>query len=129
MVTCTGFEPMNVCVKGICVNRFTNRPNGGGYEIWTHDPLLAGQVFSHWTNPPWLPSSPTRALLLGHNFFCFLRLAALKLRRTITQLNVPYQLPRLHIELCTPFNGEPLFHNIQMVAELGFEPRTFRLWA
>jgi hypothetical protein len=26
MVTSTGFEPMNVCVKGICVNRFTNWP-------------------------------------------------------------------------------------------------------
>lgn len=26
MVTCTGFEPINACVKGMCVNRFTNRP-------------------------------------------------------------------------------------------------------
>ena len=26
MVTRMGFEPMNVCVKGICVNRFTNAP-------------------------------------------------------------------------------------------------------
>ena len=26
MVTGTGFEPVNVCVKGICVNRFTNPP-------------------------------------------------------------------------------------------------------
>ena len=26
MVTRMGLEPMNVCVKGICVNRFTNVP-------------------------------------------------------------------------------------------------------
>ena len=26
MVTDTGFEPVYVCVKGICVNRFTNPP-------------------------------------------------------------------------------------------------------
>ena len=26
MVTRTGFEPINACVKGMCVNRFTNRP-------------------------------------------------------------------------------------------------------
>ena len=27
MVTCTGFEPVNACVKGMWVNRFSNRPN------------------------------------------------------------------------------------------------------
>ena len=27
MVTRTGFEPINACVKGMCVNRFTNGPN------------------------------------------------------------------------------------------------------
>ena len=34
LVTRTGFEPMNVCVKGICVNRFTNGPliNGSSLE-------------------------------------------------------------------------------------------------
>ena len=26
MVTRTGFEPVNACVKGMCVNRFTNGP-------------------------------------------------------------------------------------------------------
>ena len=26
MVTSTGFEPVNACVKGMCVNRFTNWP-------------------------------------------------------------------------------------------------------
>jgi hypothetical protein len=26
LVTCTGFEPVYACVKGMCVNRFTNRP-------------------------------------------------------------------------------------------------------
>ena len=26
MVTCTGFEPVNACVKGMWVNRFSNRP-------------------------------------------------------------------------------------------------------
>ena len=26
MVTCTGFEPVNACVRGMRVNRFSNRP-------------------------------------------------------------------------------------------------------
>ncbi len=26
LVTCTGFEPVNPRVKGVCVNHFTNRP-------------------------------------------------------------------------------------------------------
>ena len=26
MVTCTGFEPVNVALRGQCVNRFTNKP-------------------------------------------------------------------------------------------------------
>ena len=26
LVTGTGFEPVNACVKGTCVNRFTNPP-------------------------------------------------------------------------------------------------------
>lgn len=27
MVTCMGFEPINVALRGLCVNHFTNRPN------------------------------------------------------------------------------------------------------
>lgn len=27
MVTCMGLEPINVALRGLCVNHFTNRPN------------------------------------------------------------------------------------------------------
>ena len=50
MVTRTGFEPVNACVKGMCVNRFTNGPsyftkkNGWAsrirtYECWYQKPV------------------------------------------------------------------------------------------
>ena len=33
MVTCTGFEPVNACVKGMWVNRFSNRPQKMALEV------------------------------------------------------------------------------------------------
>ena len=34
MVTRTGFEPVNACVKGRCVNHFTNGPH---FEVPTYN--------------------------------------------------------------------------------------------
>ena len=37
MVTRTGFEPVNACVKGMWVNRFSNEPHGAWSRTRTYD--------------------------------------------------------------------------------------------
>ena len=48
MVTYTGLEPVNPWMKTMCVDRFTNRPNGADNKDWTCDPLVNSQLLYRW---------------------------------------------------------------------------------
>lgn len=48
MAVCTGIEPVRAWMKTMCVNRFTNRPNGADYWDWTNDQLVNSQLLYRW---------------------------------------------------------------------------------
>ena len=61
LVTRTGFEPMSACVKGMCVNHFTNGPYFVSTEVFLlvtrtgFEPMSAcvkGMCVNHFTNGP-----------------------------------------------------------------------------
>ena len=48
MVTRTGFEPVNACVKGMWVNRFSNEPHGAWSRTRTYDRSVNSRLLYHW---------------------------------------------------------------------------------
>ena len=52
MVPAERLELPTYRLQGGCSTNWAKPANGGGCGIWTHDPLLAGQVLSRWANPP-----------------------------------------------------------------------------
>ena len=87
MVTCTGFEPVNACVKGMWVNRFSNRPNQWWFRPESNQrhedfqsSALPTELRNHWRSgrdsnprpPPWqggiLTNWTTRPMVAGEGF-------------------------------------------------------------
>ena len=103
MVELKGIEPLTLCLQGKCSPNWATTPCGGRGGIWTHGCVTIAS-FQDWCNKPDSATLPN--LKMVSTFRIELKTYALEERCSILLSYVDI-----------------------MVAEIGFEPMTFWLWA